>query len=124
MVGVGLARERTDDLANTPSLDERGDARFTVAGIVADDSEVTDIAGNQTVDQFVGHPGRTEPANQDRCTIADPAYSCREAGHYFVDHHNLIVEAGDLVSGRRRTTFSAAFGTICGCGDRVVSHCV
>ncbi len=89
-VGIGLARERADDLAHLPVFQQGGQARIAIARIVVDDDEVARALGDQAVDQLGRLAGAAEAANHDGGAIVDIGQRIKDAGTQFVDHCCLL----------------------------------
>src|SRR5215470_132814 len=63
MPGVRLAWKRADDLLYSLGLQQRGQTRVAVAGVVVDDGELVGALRNQRIDELRGHAGRAEAAD-------------------------------------------------------------
>ena len=85
-------------------MQERGDARGAIAGVVADNGEVARALGDQRVDQFVRLACAAEATNQDDGAILDALYGCLKVGNDFGNHVAIVLTA--LV--RERLTSGAA----------------
>ncbi|ABA51189.1 hypothetical protein BURPS1710b_A1553 [Burkholderia pseudomallei 1710b] len=83
---IGLPRKRADDLAHAPRLQQRGEARLAVAGVVVDDRQIARALRDQRIDQLGGHPGRAEAADHDRRAVVDVGHRRLEGIENLVDH--------------------------------------
>jgi len=91
-VRIGLPGKRADDLAHTSRLEQRGESRVSVAGIVVDDGEVARALDYEGVDELGGHAGCAEAADHDGGTVVDIGHGSGCGGNDFVDHGRQMVE--------------------------------
>src|SRR5690606_29263779 len=83
---VALAGEGAHDLAHGPRVEQGGEARVAVAGVVVDDREVTRPAGDERVDEFARLTGATEAADHDGGAVGDVGDGARDVAVPLVDH--------------------------------------
>ena len=99
---IGGARERADDLADTPELHQACQSDVADASVVGRDDEVGGALLDQSVDQRVGLADGAEAANQHDGTILDVRHGIGHGLDDFIDHagHFLRRSAAMLRHGR------------------------
>src|SRR5690606_9515165 len=85
-VRVGLARERTDDLAHSAGFQEGSQADLAVAGVVVDDDEIFGAVGDKPVDKFGRLACTAEAANHDGGAVVDLGKRLLDRRRDFIDH--------------------------------------
>jgi hypothetical protein len=99
-VGVRLPRERADDLAHPPGLEQRGEAGVTVPRVVVDHRQVFRALRDERFDQIGGLPGGAEPADHDGGAVVNAGDGGFQRGDGLV--HHVSPAAGSRVESARR----------------------
>jgi hypothetical protein len=84
--GVGLARERANDLAHPLRADKRGEALVCIAGVVVDDGELARTLRDERIDELGRHACIAEAVDHDRRAVGNIGERGFQARHEFIDH--------------------------------------